>query len=473
MTNRLHIYIFSMATFILLCGCTKTSAPDYRADVQKKPNILFILVDDMGWNDVGYNGSEIKTPNIDALAASGLRLDRAYAYPICSPTRAALMTGQNPIKFGVDGPMEVDAQLPANMTLLPEYLKEAGYKTLMVGKWHLGSPAGAMPHNRGFDYFYGQLGGFFDFYTRVYFGGLDWQRNGVSVREDGYATHLQTDDAVRLIGAHEGDAPLFMYLSYNSPHTPLQYPPNSPYDYAEIESPDRQVFAQMMTDLDTSIGRVVSALTDENMRENTLLVFMSDNGGNIHAGASNGELRGSKGTALEGGVRVPAFISWPAKIPAAQNISAPIFVQDWMPTLLEIAGAEPVEGLDGVSAWDRLLSKTEIPNREPVVLGTSKSRATYDWPMKLIRKTDGSEPDQLYNVVEDPFETQNLANKNEEMINRLGAYMENLPVKPFVKPKFPPPEALFRDAEGNFIYDIRMPETREPWAESATGANTP
>lgn len=198
-----------------------------------------------------------------------------------------------------------------------------------------------------------------------------------------------------------------------------------------------------MTDLDTSIGRVVSALTDENMRENTLLVFMSDNGGNIHAGANNGELRGSKGTALEGGVRVPAFISWPAKIPAAQNISAPIFVQDWMPTLLEIAGAEPVEGLDGVSAWDRLLSKTEIPNREPVVLGTSKSRATYDWPMKLIRKTDGSEPDQLYNVVEDPFETQNLANKNEEMINRLGAYMENLPVKPFVKPKFPPRKPFF------------------------------
>lgn len=466
-------YLVGLLLFAMIAACANLGAPSEKAARLEPPNIIFVLVDDMGWNDVGYNGSEIRTPNLDALAASGMILERAYAYPICSPTRAALMTGQNPIKFGVDGPMENDAQLPADITLLPEYLKQAGYKTLMVGKWHLGmGDVKAMPHNRGFDYFYGQLGGFLDFYTHVYFGGLDWQRDGTTIREEGYVTHLQTSDAVRLIQAHDGDAPFFMYLSYNSPHTPLQYPPNASHNYAEIDSPDRQVFAQMMSDLDASIGRVETALRDRGIRENTVLIFMSDNGGNVQAGASNGSLRGSKGTSLEGGVRVPAFIVWPAEIQPGSISTTPVFAQDWMPTLLEIAGADPEVELDGVSAWGRLMPDTDTLERNPVVVGTARAKAVYDWPMKLIRQSDGSAPDQLFDVLNDPLETKNLADENPDIIEALAVHIDALPAKPSKGAKGPPPESLFRDADGNFIYDIRKPETREPWAESATGAQS-
>ena len=173
-----------LAVSAVLAGCSGAEQPAVGSvSTQVAPNIVFILVDDLGWNDVGYHDSEIATPAIDALAESGVALDRSYAFPVCSPTRAALMTGRNPLQFGIDGPMENDAMLPQQLTLLPERLQQAGYETWMVGKWHLGmAEVNAAPPARGFDHFYGHLGGFIDFYTHVYFGGLDWQLNGRSVR---------------------------------------------------------------------------------------------------------------------------------------------------------------------------------------------------------------------------------------------------------------------------------------------------
>ncbi|MGC6499967.1 MAG: arylsulfatase B [Henriciella sp.] len=472
--GRLILSIFAAAFVLALAGCANKHVPANGAEVPRdRPNIIFVMVDDMGWNDLGYQGSEILTPNIDELAASGLKLNRMYAYPICSPTRAALMTGQNPIRYGVDGPMENDAQLDASLTLLPEYLKAEGYDTWLVGKWHLGmGDVAAMPQNRGFDHFYGHLGGFIDFYTHVYFGGLDWQRNGTSVREEGFATQLLTNEAIKLISEGRSDNPFFMFLSYNAPHTPLQYPPSTPEDYSEIADADRRVYAQMMSNLDEDLGRLRSTLQSEGIQEDTLIVFMSDNGGNVEAGAHNGDLRGSKGDVLEGGVRVPAFIVWPGQIEPGQVSDQPVFVQDWLPTLITIAGGEQPLGLEGQNVWPALPSDERSQDSIPVIVGTEKQKAVFDWPYKLIQANGHDGEHQLFNVVADPRETTDLAAQYPQKVEELIALIAELPVSESKAARGPPPEALFRDEAGEFIHDIRKPETRKPWAESAIGARS-
>jgi arylsulfatase A-like enzyme len=439
-----------------------------------KPNIVFIIVDDLGWNDVGYHGSEIHTPNIDALAARGVILDRSYVFPICSPTRAALMTGRNPLQFGIDQAMENDAMLPAELTLLPEHLKAAGYTTWMVGKWHLGmSRQSATPPGRGFDYFYGHLGGFVDFYTHVYFGGLDWQRNGQSVREEGYSTDLLTSEAINLVQNHSREKPFFLYLSYNAPHTPLQYPPAGESSYSEIADPDRRVFAQMTTYLDNSLGLFLDALDAAGESDNTVVVFMSDNGGNMRAGAHNGELRGGKGSALEGGIRSPTLISWPRSLDSGATSLTPIFVQDWLPTLLDIADAEvEVQNVEGISLWPTLMKSEELVRDDPILIGVAGSKAVFDWPWKLVRderqRRNGSPVDELYNVVEDPYEKNNLAGQYPERVANLTSILDELPVFESKGAKGPKPETLFRGEDGKFDYDVRLSESREPWAESAS-----
>ena len=456
---------------LILAGCTdKTNDNVQVAQKSKPPNIVFILVDDLGWGDLGYLGSEIKTPRIDQLAASGVRLDRNYVFPICSPTRAALLTGMNPIAYGVDGPMEHNAMLTPELKLMPEFLRNGGYETWMVGKWHLGAvKQSSMPHNRGFDHFYGFLGGFIDFYTHVYFGGLDWQRNGESLREKGYATDLLTNEARRLLDGYDGEKPFFMYLSYNSPHTPLQYPPTITESYDDIASTDRQVFAQMTTDVDSAIGEVIDSLEQKGLIENTIVIFMSDNGGNVKAGASNGELRGSKGSVYEGGVRVPGIISWPGVLDAGSLYSNPVFVQDWLPSLLDIADIQFTQDhFEGRSVWSELSANSPIPTPRdgPLILGTNKVKTVLDWPWKLVRVQSGG--DELYNVLSDPGEKNNLASEYLDRVSDMGMYIDARPRRESKAGKGPPPESLFRDETGAFDYYIRKPETREPWAESAT-----
>jgi len=224
--------------------CVAACGQDQASTTLEQPNIIFILVDDMGFGDVGYNGSEIATPNLDALAAKGVRLDWNYVYAICSPTRAALLSGHSPLEYGIDGPMSDGSSLPVDVRLLPEYLKDLGYQTAIVGKWHLGLGDRAyFPVSRGFDYHYGFLGGWIDFYTHVYTDGLDWQRNGSSIREEGHATDLLTADAKRVIAMRDTQKPLFLYLAYNAPHTPLQHVPLSSGLNDEIEDGSRAVYA--------------------------------------------------------------------------------------------------------------------------------------------------------------------------------------------------------------------------------------
>lgn len=434
---------------------------------QNTPNIIFILVDDLGFNDVGYLGSEIKTPNIDQIAANGTAIDYNYAYPICSPTRAALMTGQNPLTLGVDGPMENDAMVASDLKLLPEYLQEAGYHTWMVGKWHLGmARKEAMPHNRGFDDFYGHLGGFIDFYTHVYFGGLDWQRNGKTVREEGHATDLLTAQAIRKIDEYKGDKPFFMYLSYNAPHTPLQTVPEPIFDYSQIKSADRRVFADMTSHLDQGIGKVLAALKSKGIDKNTLVVFMSDNGGMEEAGADNGILKKGKGSVYEGGVRVPAIIYWPQQTITKQTITGPVFAQDWLPTLLDVANINhDNDNFDGQSMLASVKApNVEIPTRN-VVLGAKGSYAIYNWPWKLVAEKD--KKPKLFNVQEDPSENTDLYSQYPQRVADLLKVKASMPERESKGAKGPPPESLFKDEDGDFDHAIRKPETREPWADMA------
>lgn len=451
---------------VLCAGCTDAKN---EASVDKpsktRPNVLFIVVDDLGADDVGYQGSEILTPNIDTLASQGTVINHGYAYPICSPTRAALMTGKNPLTFGIDGPMENDAMLPEEEIVMPERFQQAGYRTWMVGKWHLGMAKQAvMPHNRGFDDFYGFLGGFIDYYTHVYFGGLDWQHNGKSVKEEGHATELLTNKAIEHLSSYQGQQPFFMYLAYSAPHTPLQYVPNPTEDYSHIDNTDRRVFAEMTTDVDNHIGNVLTTLKETDLADNTIVVFMSDNGGNLEAGASNGELKGSKGSAFEGGVRVPMIVRWPGNIEGGA-IDVPLFTQDWLPTLLDAAGIDySADEFEGVSMLSSLQDGSTVIASRAVVVGTAKSKAVYQWPWKLLSDKGKL---YLYNLVEDSFETTNLLEDNPDIVASLQGYLHQDLALPSKAAKGPPPESLFRNPDGTFNYDVRKPETREPWAESA------
>ncbi|MGY0602667.1 MAG: arylsulfatase B [Paraglaciecola chathamensis] len=430
------------------------------------PNILFILLDDLGYGDVGYLGSQIQTPNIDNLASQGVTLKHGYAYPICSPTRAALMTGKNPLNFGIDGPMENDAMLPEDLTTMPERFQEAGYQTWMVGKWHLGmAKRSAMPHNRGFDDFYGFLGGFVDYYTHVYFGGLDWQNNDTSLREEGFVTELLTAKAIDKITHFKGDKPFFMYLSYSAPHTPLQYVPNAINDYSGFESKDRQVFADMTSDVDQDIGEVLAALDKRGIAENTIVVFMSDNGGNLEAGANNGSLQGGKSSVYEGGVRVPVLIRWPAQL-QSKTMTQPMFTQDWAPTLLEAANIDyQPNDFDGVSQFVNLKEEQEKTFKREVVVGTAKQKAVYQWPWKLIVDAKGNK--HLFNLSQDEFEHSDVAMEHPELVAQLMSELTLLPHLPSKAAKGPPPESLFLDAHGLFDYNVRKAETRKPWLETA------
>ena len=294
------------------------------------PNFVYILSDDQGWKDVGYHGSDIQTPNIDALANGGARLEQFYAQPMCTPTRAALMTGRYPFRYGLQTAVVASNHtygLPTDEWLLPQALKDAGYETAIVGKWHLGhADPKYWPRQRGFDYQYGPLIGEIDYFTHEQHGVVDWYRDNKRIEEPGYSTTLLGDDAVKLIDAHDVNTPLFLYLTFNAPHTPYQAPQAYLDRYQDISDPSRRAYAAMITAMDDQIGRVVDALDKKRMRDDTLIVFQSDNGGTRNAmfagegdmskikiPVDNGPYRDGKGSLYEGGTRVVALANWPGE----------------------------------------------------------------------------------------------------------------------------------------------------------------
>jgi arylsulfatase A-like enzyme len=387
------------------------------------PNVVYIVADDLGWKDLGYRDPRIKTPNIDKLAATGARLEQFYVQPMCTPTRAALMTGRYPLRYGLQTgviPSGGSYGLPTDEHLLPQMLKSAGYRTALVGKWHLGhAKTEYWPTQRGFDHFYGALVGEIDHFNHTSHGVKDWYRNNRPVDEQGFDNTLFGDEAVRLIGNHDEDVPLFLYLAFTAPHTPFQAPHEHLDRYSEIADPQRRTYSAMISAMDDQVGRVVEALERRGMRENTLIVFHSDNGGVVSAmfagesevkgplPASNGPFRDGKGTLYEGGTRVAAFVNWPGKIPAGE-VTELVHVVDMYPTLAALAGAKLGKNkpLDGVDVWPTL-SKGKL---SPLVYNIDPMAGAVrigDW--KLIFREALPPKVELYNLAKDPSEAENVA----------------------------------------------------------------
>ncbi len=248
-----------------------------------RPNILYIVADDLGWADVGFHGSDIRTPSLDALAAEGAQLAEFYVQPMCTQTRAALMTGRYPLRYGLQSFVILPDQtygIPLEERLLPEILRDAGYETAIIGKWHLGHADPAFwPRQRGFDYQYGALIGEIDYFTHEISGVTDWYRDNEPIEEEGYVTTLLGEDAVRFIEGYDSENPFFLYLAFTAPHTPFQAPEDELSEYGDIADLNRRAYAAMISEMDDQIGAVLDAIEAKGLAEDTLVIFHSDNGG--------------------------------------------------------------------------------------------------------------------------------------------------------------------------------------------------
>ncbi len=421
--------------FVVVAVCARPSMAEQSAS---RPHIVYITADDLGWKDVGFHGSDIKTPNLDRLAANGARLEQFYAQPMCTPTRAALMTGRYPFRYGLQTVVIASAHtygLPTDEWLLPQALKEAGYETAIVGKWHLGhADPKYWPRQRGFDYQYGPLIGEIDYFTHEQHGVVDWYRDNKVVKEEGYSTILLGNEAVKLINEHDPVKPLYLYLAFNAPHTPYQAPQKYLDRYKDIADPSRRAYAGSITAMDDQIGRVLEALDNKKMRDNTIIVFQSDNGGTRNAmfagegnmskiviPCDNGPYREGKGSLYEGGTRVVALVNWPGHIRAGATIDQMIHVVDMYPTLAGLAGAPLGKNkpLDGLNVWPTLSEGKSSPRTE-VIYNIEPFRAGIregDW--KLIWRTLLPSAVELYNLAQDPSEKNNLAGQNPEKVEEL------------------------------------------------------
>jgi len=420
-----------------------TSFPAAAQQPASRPNIVYIMADDLGWADVGFHGSDIKTPTIDKLAQDGVRLEQFYVQPMCTPTRAALMTGRYPLRYGLQTlviPSALTYGLPTDEWLLPQALKEAGYTTAIFGKWHLGHAKREFwPTQRGFDYQYGAQLGEIDYYTHKVGGKIDWFRNNKMVDEKGYVTTLIGDDAVRFIDKQSAAKPFFMYVAFTAPHTPFQAPQEYIDRYKNIADQNRRTYAAMITAMDDQIGRIVGALNKRGLRQNTVIIFHSDNGGNRSAHlsgesevkgalpASNGPYRGGKGDLYEGGTRVPSLINWPGKLKPGINNQV-IHIVDYYPTLAKLAGASTAKSkpLDGLDVWSTISEGKPSPRTE-VVYNVELFRGAVrkdDW--KLVWKTTLPSKIELFNLAQDPYEKNNVAEQNPEKVRELQKRIETL-----------------------------------------------
>ncbi len=431
-------------TAALLVGAAIAQAAAAQ-EAAPRPHIVYILADDQGWKDVGFHGSDIKTPTLDTLAQGGARLEQFYAQPMCTPSRAALMTGRYPHRYGLQTlviPSAGTYGVPTDEWLLPQALKDAGYRTAIVGKWHLGhADRKYWPRQRGFDYQYGPMLGEIDYFTHSAHGKRDWFRDNQPVTETGYVTHLLGQDAVKLIDGHDPKTPLFLYLTFTAPHAPYQAPKDALDQYAQVKDPARRAYAAMITAMDAEIGRVLDALQRKGMRENTLVVFESDNGGPRSAKftgevdmskstipADNGPYRDGKGTLYEGGTRVVALANWPGHVKPATVVDEPIHLVDMYPTLAGLAGAPLGKGkpLDGVNVWPAISEGKPSPRQE-VVYDIEPFRAAVrqgDW--KLIWQATLPSKVELFNLAQDPSEKTNVAEANPQKVAELQRRIEAL-----------------------------------------------
>jgi arylsulfatase A-like enzyme len=424
-----------LGMLLSLTGCNPLSQQQ-QAPLARSPNIVFIIPDDMGWNDVGYHGSEIKTPHIDKLARDGIRFQNQYVMPTCTPTRVGLISGRYPSRYGVTSPAYGEIFDEQTVTL-PGALHQCGYQTFISGKWHMGSPPEFTPRKYGFDHSYGYFAGQIDPYTHHYKNGdPSWHRNDEPLGEEGHATDLITDEAVRVIKAKHKN-PFFLYVAYSVPHYPLAEPEQWTAPYQDrIADPSRRLFAASVTHMDEGIGRIVDALDRQGLRQNTLIVFVSDNGGQKswqsetqYQGryadkphtvlGDNLPLRGWKGDLYEGGIRVPALVNWPSVL-APGETKALVHIVDWMPTLCKLAGYRPDQetNWDGQNVWSAITTKDNHTESRTFYWKTPNAAAVRQGDLKLIVKKKGQTP-QLFDLGADPLEETDLGQKRPQDVERL------------------------------------------------------
>ena len=404
---------------------------------QNHPNVLIFVADDLGWSDVGYHGSKIKTPNIDRLCREGVELDQHYVAPMCTPTRVSLLTGRYWSRFGNTAPSNKRV-LPWDTVTLAMIFRQVGYATAISGKWHLGSKPAWGPLRFGFDRSYGSLAGGVNPWNHRYKHGpfsRTWHRNDRLIDEEGHATDLITDEAVRFLEA-ERDKPFFLYVPFTAVHTPFDEPQKW-LDQASHVPIDRRQYAACTQHMDDAIGRIVDTLRRKSLLEDTLIIFFSDNGGTNGDDSSrypetrpkgkikglNHPLRGWKTQVYEGGIRVPALVYWKDRLKPTK-VTAPLHVVDWMPTLCKLVGYEGEDKLkwDGQDVWPLLSgSMKQPPTRTLYCQGVNRRSAALrqgDWKL-VVRRDNGSTKRELYNLSEDPAESINLADERPRILAHL------------------------------------------------------
>lgn len=425
----------------------------------ERPNVVVIVADDLGWADVGYHGGNIDTPSLDRLAEQGVQLNRFYTTPICSPTRAALMTGRDPMRlgvaYGVIMPWDNIGVNPAEH-FMPESFGAAGYQTAMVGKWHLGHAQMTYhPNERGFEHFYGHLHtevGFYPPFANV--GGKDFQVNGVTADDEGYETYLLADEVSRYIRERDTQKPFFIYMPFIAPHTPLDAPAELQEKYKDIDTDlpparsnqtdstrriskmlmresARPMYAAVVDGMDQAIGQVLNTLDEEGLSDNTIVLFFSDNGGAAYSygGADNAPLRGGKGETFEGGIRVVSLMRWPEKLQGGQIFDQVMTVMDVFPTLADAAGVDPLNTFefDGSSLWPSI-SEGAMHTREDMIMFASEipiygsfKLTAFDNTWKLVQEMEQDQlsttvTNYLFKIADDPNEYNNLAAEYPDIV---------------------------------------------------------
>ena len=434
----------------------------------QQPNIIVMVADDLGWNDVGFHGGDIDTPSLDRLAAEGMELNRFYTAPICSPTRAALMTARDPIRLGVAYGVIMawdNTGVHPDEHFMPQSFQAAGYQTAMVGKWHLGHAQQTYhPNNRGFEHFYGHLHtevGFYPPFANT--GGKDFQRNGVSIDDDGYETFLLADEVSRYIRERDLNKPFFVYMPFIAPHTPLDAPKELQEKYKDIntdlepsraEGTDgtrrmsklmmlpsaRPMYAAVVDGMDQAIGQVLNTLDNEGIAQNTIVLFLSDNGGAAYSvgGADNAPLRGGKGETFEGGIRVVSVMRWPQTIESGGKLTDIMTVMDVFPTLAEAAGIDMQNKrkLDGRSMWPAISEGARIPRQDwiyfvsEVPVYGSFNLTVFNDEWKLIQEVSQDQlsttvTNYLFRIQDDPNEYNNLSEQYPDVVQYMSKLIQD------------------------------------------------
>ncbi len=400
----------------------------------KQPNIIFLLVDDMGYGECGFTGGkEIATPQIDKLANGGTILQNHYVQPVCSPTRAALLTGRYPTHTGVYNVVTPGAKwgMPLAERTLADALRAAGYSTNITGKWHLGeSDKAYQPNARGFDHQYGFYYGNIDYFTHQRDNLPDWYRDGVPLKEEGYSTHLIAREACKIIENKDPKKPLFLYVPFNGIHSPYQVPDVYMKPYPNLTG-DRQKLAGMLAAVDEAIGQIIASLDKAGIRDNTLIIFSSDNG--APPPGINTPLRDFKATIYEGGIRGAAFVNWPGHIPSGKTITEPMHTVDWYPTLVHLAGGnlQQTLPLDGLDVWPMITQSKPSPHDAILMLSTHGPKEAAirmgNWKLIALGADENAtlpkpnskvalkyETLALFDLANDPGETKNLASQFPE-----------------------------------------------------------